>query len=166
MIRYERLELNSVVDGEGIRTAVFLRGCTHDCPGCQNKFLQPFEGGNLVTEEELCREILKTFPKAKVQKNVTFSGGDPMCQPAPLEKVIKLLKEAEPDINIWIYTGFLFEEIKHFGVIPFIDVIVDGPFIENKRDSLLPFRGSSNQRLINVKESLQTDSVIHYRLHG
>ncbi|PKM78914.1 MAG: anaerobic ribonucleoside-triphosphate reductase activating protein, partial [Firmicutes bacterium HGW-Firmicutes-13] len=95
-----------------------------------------------------------------VHNGVTFSGGEPLAQPEALLKVISHIKEKRPDIDIWVYTGFSFEEVINLPVLNLIDILVDGPFVMEKRDLSLAFRGSSNQRIINVPESLKRREVV------
>lgn len=143
------------VDGPGLRTSIYFAGCAHQCPGCHNPQSWNFSGGRKLTINEIIKEIeLHGF-------NVTFSGGDPIYQLAPLTKLAQELKDR--GYNIWCYTGFLYEELKNKPDAQYlfsaIDVLVDGPFIESKRDLSLLFRGSANQRIIDVHKS--TAEEIH-----
>ena len=158
MIKYANMISSSIVDGPGIRVTVFLQGCPRYCEGCQNPKLLPIDDGFVIDEKELAELILsKVTP---LHKGITFSGGDPLMQPESLLKVIMIICQRNPKLNIWVYTGFLFEEIKHLPVMSLIDVLVDGPFELSKRDLTLKFRGSSNQRIIDVQRSLQQESVV------
>ncbi|MEY8349477.1 anaerobic ribonucleoside-triphosphate reductase activating protein [Bacillus cereus] len=142
---------DSVVDGEGLRTVVFFAGCPHHCLGCHNPQSWSMCNGSEMTTEEIVKEIAKN-----VLTDVTFSGGDPFFQAAEVKKVAQEVKALKK--NLWIYTGYTLEEIQssqnndmiellHYG-----DVLVDGRFEIEKRDLTLPFRGSSNQRIIRLKE--------------
>lgn len=149
---------DSIVDGVGLRATIFFAGCPHRCKGCHNPESWNTEYGVDYSVEEIMSEIRTN----KITKGVTLSGGDPFFQAkeiAPLAKQIK--KEG---YNLWAYTGYLFEDIlndvNQMELLSFIDVLVDGKFeIENK-DLTLAFRGSSNQRIINVQQSLEENSVI------
>lgn len=149
---------DSIVDGVGLRATIFFAGCPHRCKGCHNPESWNIEYGVDYSVEEIMSEIRTN----KITKGVTLSGGDPFFQAkeiAPLAKQIK--KEG---YNLWAYTGYLFEDIlndvNQMELLSFIDVLVDGKFeIENK-DLTLAFRGSSNQRIINVQQSLEENSVI------
>lgn len=142
---------DSVVDGEGLRTVVFFAGCPHHCFGCHNPKSWNICNGTEMTIEEIVKEI-----ENNPLTDVTFSGGDPFLQAAEVKKVAKIVKDLKK--NLWIYTGYTLEEIQssqnndmiellHYG-----DVLVDGRFEIEKRDLTLPFRGSSNQRIIRLKE--------------
>lgn len=147
----------SVCDGLGLRTVVFLQGCPRHCKGCHNAALIPFEGGRAYTPAELAAAILQKL--TPIHRGVTFSGGDPLAQAKELEQVIPLVRQERPDINIWVYTGYLYEDVKDYPVLRLIDVLVDGPFILEQKDISLPFKGSGNQRLIDVPQTLAQGSV-------
>lgn len=157
MIRYASVVSSSVVDGLGIRVVAFLQGCAFRCEGCHNPELQSVSGGKEVAETEFAQMLLKNV--TPVHKGITFSGGDPLMQVDELYTVIKVIKEQKPDLDIWVYTGFSFEEVRHLPVMKLIDVLVDGPFILEQKDLSIPFRGSANQRIINVTRSLAEGSI-------
>ena len=142
---------DSVVDGEGLRTVVFFAGCPHRCFGCHNPKSWNICNGTEMTVEEIVKEIARN-----PLTDVTFSGGDPFLQAAEATDVAKAVKDLKK--NLWMYTGYRLEEIQssqnndmiellHYG-----DVLVDGRFEIEKKDLTLPFRGSSNQRIIRLKE--------------
>ncbi len=158
MIRYAHIIEDSVVDGPGIRLVVFLQGCTWNCKGCHNPQLFTLDGGIEITEVGLAKIILKKLNS--MHSGITFSGGDPILQSDSLLKVINYIRSRQPDINIWLYTGFLFEKIKDFSLLKNVDVIVDGPFILEQKDISLRFKGSANQRIIDVKKSLNNNSLV------
>lgn len=164
MIRYAEIIDESVVDGLGIRVTAFLQGCPRRCEACHNPQLLPMKGGIQTSERELAELLLsKVTP---LHKGITFSGGDPLAQPDALLKVIFFIKRRNPRLNIWVYTGFVFDEIKHLPVMSLIDVLVDGPFILAQKNLSLPFRGSSNQRIINVPASLKSGKLIELQVEG
>ncbi|MGG0187805.1 anaerobic ribonucleoside-triphosphate reductase activating protein [Bacillus rhizoplanae] len=142
---------DSVVDGEGLRTVVFFAGCPHRCFGCHNPQSWNINNGTEVTKEEIIKEIEKN-----PLTDVTFSGGDPFFQAAEVKVIAKAVKKMKK--NLWIYTGYTLEEIQNsrnndmIGLLQYADVLVDGRFELEKRDLTLPFRGSSNQRIIRLKE--------------
>lgn len=159
MIRYAGLEKQSVSDGPGIRLTVFLQGCLHHCPGCHNPQLQDIAGGTEMEEKELAEFLLSKL--TILHSGITFSGGDPLMQAESLTKVLGYLKDARPKLNIWVYTGYLYEEVKDLALMELIDVLVDGPYLEAERDLSLAFRGSGNQRIIDIKQSrLRNEPVI------
>jgi anaerobic ribonucleoside-triphosphate reductase activating protein len=158
MIRYGDILRESIVDGIGLRVVVFLQGCPRHCRGCHNPSLLSADGGNEVTEEELARLILsKVTP---LHRGITFSGGDPLLQADSLYKVIKIIREKTPKLNIWVYTGYVYEEIRQLPVLDIIDILVDGPFVEEEKDLRLVWRGSGNQRVINVPLTRKTGHVM------
>ena len=150
---------NSVVDGEGLRNVVFFQGCSNGCPGCHNKPLQDPNGGEEHTPEQLLERLKEHF-----SNKLTLSGGEPLEQnKEELCEFIKLFKKECKDRgvtpNIWIYSGCYFQKLiedpKNVVILKECDVLVDGPFILNKRQELM-YRGSSNQRIIELKRSLKS----------
>lgn len=158
MIRYKEIVNESVVDGLGIRVTAFLQGCPRHCDGCHNPGLLPIEGGIEAGEKEFAEMLLSKI--TPLHRGITFSGGDPLVQAEALLKVIFLVKRRSPKLDIWVYTGFTFEEVKHLPVLSVIDFLVDGPFIKAQKDLQLPFRGSDNQRIIDVSRTLTAGWVI------
>jgi len=153
MIYYRDILAESLVDGTGLRVTAFLQGCPRHCLECHNPLLIPFSGGIELSEHAFADEILKQV--TPLHQGITFSGGDPLAQSEALLTVIMLIKERQPRLNIWVYTGYIYENIQHWPVLSLIDVLVDGPFVLAEKDLDLPFRGSGNQRLIDI---LQTRS--------
>lgn len=147
-----------MVDGPGFRTSIYCAGCSHACPGCQNPQSWDINNGHLMTTKEIM-DIIKADPYA----DVTFSGGDPMYQAEGFTELAEAIHE-ETNKTIWCYTGFKYEDLIHTPVrlelLEHIDVLVDGPFIQTLRNPDLLFRGSSNQRLINVPASLAYQRVV------
>ena len=143
---------DTMVDGTGLRTSIYCAGCRHECPGCHNPQSWDFNAGHDMTVDEIM-DIIVADPFA----DVTFSGGDPMYQPEGFMALAKAIKMRTKK-NIWCYTGFKFEQLvkdpQRLQLLEQIDVVVDGPFVEALRDPDLPFRGSSNQRIIEVAKAL------------
>ncbi len=158
MISVLKIIEDTTVDGPGFRTAIYCAGCAHKCPGCHNPSSWAFNTGKAMTTEEVMA-VIEADPFA----HVTFTGGDPMYQAEGFTELATSIKE-RTNKTIWCYTGFLFEEVLRDAtqrkLLEQIDVLVDGPFQEDKKDTDLLFRGSSNQRLINVKASLSTGKVV------
>lgn len=161
MIRLSGIAYESLVNGPGMRRVLFSQGCNHNCKGCFNPDTHDFDGGELKNMDE----ILKDIKNNPFLKGVTFSGGDPLEQ---AEKFAYLAKEIKGmGLNIWCYTGYEFEYIlqnksKRKGfeeLIKYIDVLVDGKFQENNKISGLRYRGSSNQRIIDVQNSIKTGVI-------
>lgn len=134
----------SLVNGEGIRFVVFLQGCDHRCPGCQNPETWDFYGGQEVDPEDIAAQYRK---HAHLLDGITLSGGDPFYQQEECMKLLDLL----PGVNVWAYTGFTYEEVKDTPLAHRADVIVDGPYMEELRTETLPYRGSTNQRIIRKR---------------
>lgn len=149
---------DTTVDGTGFRTAIYAAGCIHKCLECHNPHSWDKNNGTLYSIDSLL-EIVKEDEFA----NVTFSGGDPLMQIEGFTKLARLIK-VETGKNIWCYTGFLYESIlqskKLSSILPFIDVLVDGKYIAALRDEDLQFRGSSNQRIIDVQKSLSMNTEV------
>lgn len=158
MLQVANILEESVVDGKGLRTVVFLQGCPHRCAGCHNPKLWPSKGGKGYTPEALAATIIAKM--SPIHRGVTFSGGEPLAQAEELLQVIKGLRKIKPELNIWVYTGYIFEEIKDYPVLQEINVLVDGPFILAKRDISLPFRGSGNQRIIDLPKTFAQGGLI------
>ncbi|MDE7457449.1 MAG: anaerobic ribonucleoside-triphosphate reductase activating protein [Muribaculaceae bacterium] len=146
MLRVIDIVDGTSVDGPGLRTSIYFAGCDHRCPGCHNPSTWDFRAGSEMTVDQLMRRIIDN------DFNVTFSGGDPLYQLQPLTALARAVKAAGK--TIWCYTGFIYEDLladkKYSELLSLIDVLVDGPFIMSLRDPDLPFRGSSNQRLIDL----------------
>lgn len=155
------IQRDSVVDGPGIRTVIWTQGCPHHCPFCHNPETHSMNAGKLVPVSEVIQEI-QSF---ELQDGITFSGGDPMMQPIPCMEIAKKCKEL--GYNIWCYTGFLFEELlsdpNRLAFLKYIDVLVDGKFDNNLKSYSAKFRGSKNQRIINVKASLKKKKAVCLR---
>ena len=153
-----------MVDGEGVRAVLFISGCLHDCPYCHSPQTHSFTFGKEINQE-LINEINREIIKRPYISGITLSGGDCMYSPIETLKFIKKLKI--PHNNIWCYTGFTYEELlnnkNQFQLLKNINVLVDGKFDYSKRDISLAFRGSTNQRIIDVKESLKQDKIILYK---
>nr|WP_302599817.1 anaerobic ribonucleoside-triphosphate reductase activating protein [uncultured Cellulosilyticum sp.] len=164
---YAQMRQYDIANGVGIRATLFVSGCTHKCPGCFNEAYQDFKVGNPWREEE--EERFMTYVKNENVHGVTILGGEPMEQTMD-DSLLHLLKRIKQETNhtIWIYSGYTFEQIiedsKKLALLEQCDVLVDGPFIESLKDICLKFRGSSNQRIINVQASLDAKNVIEEKL--
>lgn len=148
----------TTVDGPGLRTSIYVAGCRHACPGCHNPQSWDFNAGVSMTIDEIMEQV------EEEGFNVTLTGGDPLWQ---TEKIIPLAQAIKArGYNLWCYTGFTWEEItaseRLSAILPWVDVIVEGRFRKDLRDVSLRFRGSSNQRIILVKESLAASTPILY----
>ena len=171
-MNYGEIKKYDIANGEGVRVSLFVSGCTHHCPGCFNQETWDFGFGKPYTEETE-REILRAAAPGYIA-GLSLLGGEPF-EPANQEVLVGLLrkfKDRFPDKTVWCYTGYLFDrELLEESrarcrwtdeMLSMIDVLVDGRFVEALKDITLLFRGSSNQRLINVQESLREGKVVLY----
>lgn len=163
-LRIAGLVEESFVDGDGCRFSVFLQGCHRRCPGCHNPEAQPFDGGREIDTEDILRQM-ETNP---LLAGITFSGGEPFCQPAPLLALAKAVHTK--GLTVWSYTGNTLEELQSSGdravyaLLDEVDVLVDGEYMEAQRDLTLKFRGSRNQRVIDMNATRQKGQlVLKYR---
>ena len=149
---------DTTVDGPGFRTTIYCAGCPNHCPGCHNPQSWDINNGHYVDIEDIL-EVILADPFA----DVTFSGGDPMFQPEGFTELARAIKKCSSK-NIWCYTGCLFEQIVvnpvQRALLEQVDVLVDGRFVEALRDEQLRFRGSSNQRIIDVPRSLKEGKAV------
>ena len=165
LIRLAGIAENSLVNGKGLRKVFFSQGCSHHCEGCFNQHTWEFAGGRMFNMDELVQKV-KDEP---FLDGVTFSGGDPFQQADKFAYLAKKLHEA--NINIWAYTGYTFEELMKLAqtnhrikqMINNVDVIVDGRFMKDKMSENLKYCGSSNQRVIDVKSSLNENKIILFK---
>ena len=165
LIRLAGIAENSLVNGKGLRKVFFSQGCSHHCEGCFNQHTWEFAGGRMFDMDELVQKV-KDEP---FLDGVTFSGGDPFQQADKFAYLAKKLHEA--NINIWAYTGYKFEELMKLAqtnphikeMINNVDVIVDGRFMKDKMSENLKYCGSSNQRVIDVKSSLNENKIILFK---
>ena len=152
---------DSIVDGPGLRFTVFVQGCPRACPGCHNPESQPMDGGYVAKIDTLVQEITSN----KLIQGITLSGGEPLAQSAACLELVKRVRGLGH--SLWLYTGYLFEEIidgkrgqDAKALVALCDVVVDGEFIEGLKSYQLTLKGSSNQRVIDVSKSLETNQII------
>ena len=160
-MRYHKIRKMDISDGPGVRVSIFMQGCTFNCKNCFNPETHDFCGGKEFTDETINR-VLELCEKDHIV-GLSILGGEPM-HPKNIEGTTKLamrFKEKFPNKTIWSWTGFLFDrDLKDKEVMKYIDVLVDGQYKDELHDFRLKYRGSSNQRVIDVKESLKQDKVI------
>ena len=162
MLQVAALLEESIVDGPGIRTVIFLQGCPRHCEGCHNPNLLPFTGGMEYTARQLADEVFAKI--TPLHRGITLSGGDPLAQPEAVLEFLRIVRSEKPKLTVWCYTGYCYDEVKDYPLLAEIDVLVDGPFILAQRNLDLPFRGSDNQRLIDVPETRAAGSVVEVNL--
>lgn len=164
-MRYEKIRKFDVSNAPGVRSTLFVTGCTHDCKGCFNKELQDFGAGEVWTQED--EDNFVSYVKNDNVVGVNILGGEPMQQVMDdcLPNLLKRVKE-ETGKSIWLWSGYLLEQIledeKRRKILEYVDVLVDGRFEIDKRNINLKYRGSENQRVIDVKKTLISDSVVLY----
>lgn len=163
-MRYAQIRPFDVANGEGIRVSVFVTGCTHKCPNCFNGLYQDPNYGDPWTEETT--KLLTSYLKNPVVTGLTLLGGEPM-QNTELTEVLREVKK-EVRKPIWVYSGYTYEQIltdeRRRGLLEECDVLVDGLFIDALKDLKLRFRGSSNQRIIDIRKSLEAGKPVLYDL--
>lgn len=158
-MRYGKINNTDIANGPGVRVSLFVSGCRNRCKGCFNPETWRFDYGNPFTLRTL-EEILDALEPQFIT-GLSILGGDPF-EPENIEAITDLCFEAKrfyPNKTIWVYTGYLYEDFKDCEIMRYIDVLVDGPFIESEKDFRLAFRGSKNQRIIDVKASRSSGSV-------
>lgn len=157
------LQKDSIIDGKGIRTVIWFQGCSHKCLGCQNPGTHSFDGGFVCDTKDIFVQI----DELSYQNGITLSGGDPFYQADAAREIAHYAHQK--GLNVWAYTGFVFEDILKSEnsmkkLLEEIDVLVDGPFIIEKKSFGCKFRGSTNQRIIDVAKSLESGKVCLYEV--
>ncbi|MBQ7673208.1 MAG: anaerobic ribonucleoside-triphosphate reductase activating protein [Alphaproteobacteria bacterium] len=161
-MKYHNVTTDDMLNGDGLRVVLWVAGCEHHCPGCHNPVTWDENGGldfDFATVCEIQRELNKPYISG-----ITFSGGDPLhpCNREQITILAKQIKEAYPDKTIWLYTGYSWSDIKDLQIMQYIDVLVDGRFVESLKDVNVPWCGSTNQNIINVQQSLLERKLVPY----
>lgn len=159
-MNYQKITKFDTANGPGIRTTLWVSGCSHYCKGCHNPQTWDPDSGNLFTIDTLA-EIRNSLEPDYIA-GLTLSGGDPLYPDniAMILFLVKYIKQFYPNKSIWMWTGYLYEDIRSYSILDYVDVLVDGPFILEQRDITLAYRGSPNQRVIDVKKSRLANQVI------
>ena len=160
-MRYHNITKDDMLNGDGLRVVLWVSGCSHRCKGCQNPITWDVNGG-VVFDDAAKQEIFEQLDKPYIS-GITFSGGDPLhsANRMDVRALMAEIKEKYPDKTIWLYTGDVWENVMHYPMMRYVDVLVDGEFMLEKRDVKLMWKGSSNQRVIDVQKSIrQTDPSI------
>lgn len=167
LLRYAGIKENDIVDGEGVCVSFWLQGCCHMCNGCHNPDTWDIDGG-LELPSTYIDDIITLLPKNEIHRNLSILGGEP-CLPSNVSIVLPLLKKvrtALPSVKIYLWSGYTYEQLLDRDdtkeLLQYIDVLIDGKFELEHRDITLKFRGSPNQRVIDVKQSLQNNRVVLY----
>ena len=159
-MRYNKIRRMDISNGPGVRVSIFMQGCHFHCDGCFNKDTWDFSCGKEFTDETIDRVL--ELCKAEHIVGLSILGGEPMHPVNILgtTKLAKAFKEKYPDKNLWVWTGFLFEQLKDKEVLKYIDVLVDGQYKDELHSPILKWKGSSNQRVIDVQKSLKQNKII------
>ena len=161
-MRYHNITKDDMLNGDGLRVVLWLAGCTHHCKNCQNPITWDPNGG-IPFDEDAKQEIFEELEKDYVD-GITFSGGDPLLEQnrEELTGLIREIRSLFPEKTIWLYTGYLWEEISDLELIDDLNVLVDGEFMEDLKDNNLPWIGSANQRFIDVQMTRKLGKVVLY----
>jgi anaerobic ribonucleoside-triphosphate reductase activating protein len=160
-MRYNKIRKMDISDGPGVRVSIFMQGCSFNCKGCFNPETHDFAGGKEFNEETINR-ILELCENENIN-GLSILGGEPMHQKniEGTTKLAKIFKEKFPKKNLWVWTGFLFDkDLKDKEVLKYVDVLVDGQYVDELRNPKLKYSGSSNQRVIDVQKSLEGNKIV------
>ena len=162
-MNYHNITHDDMLNGDGLRSVLWVSGCDHHCEDCQNPITWDVNGGipfDNAAEEELFNSLDKDYISG-----ITFSGGDPL-HPQNRDEIARLAKKFKqkfPDKTAWLYTGYLWDDIKDLEAVKYLDVLVDGPFVKKLLDTQLHWKGSSNQRVIDVQPSLKNNTIVLHK---
>ncbi len=164
-MRYHNITKDDMLNGDGLRVVLWVAGCSHCCKECQNPITWDPNGG-LLFDEAAKEELFETLAKPYIS-GITFSGGDPLHSANRLDvrNLMEEIKKKFPDKTIWLYTGDSWENIRHYPLLQYVDVLVDGEFKVEEKDTKLLWKGSKNQRVIDVQESLKQSDRMTPVLH-
>ncbi len=159
-MRYHNITKDDMLNGDGLRVVLWVSGCSHCCEGCQNPLTWDVNGG-LLFDQAAKQEIFDQLEKRYIS-GITFSGGDPLHPSNSLEvrQLAKEIKEKYPDKTIWLYTGSVWEDIARSPIMQYIDILVDGEFVKAQFDPKLHWKGSANQRVIDVKKTIESGDIM------
>lgn len=161
-MNYHNILHEDMLNGDGFRTVLFVSGCSLRCPNCHNP--QTWNNDSGILFDQSAKEEIFNSLNNDLISGLTLTGGHPLehYNINELTTLCKEVKEKYPNKTIWIYTGFLYEDVKHYEIIKYTDVLIDGPYINELRDTSLKWRGSKNQRVINIPKSLSSNSIVLY----
>lgn len=158
-MRYHNITHDDMLNGDGLRVVLWVSGCTHHCEGCHNKVTWDINDGLIF--DKAAKDELFSYLSMDYMQGITFSGGDPL-HPDNREEVTALAKEIKdkfPKKDIWLYTGFAWENVENLDIMNYVDVVVDGKFMQQFKDNKLHWRGSANQRVIDVKKTREKGEI-------
>ena len=164
-MRYHNITKDDMLNGDGLRVVLWLAGCTRCCKECHNPITWDPDGG-ILFDDAAKKEIFSQLEKPYIQ-GITFSGGDPLHSSNRLDvrELMEEIRQKYPDKTIWLYTGDSWEDVLHYPIMKYVDVLVDGEFKIDQKDTKLLWKGSSNQRVIDVQASLQQTDPVNPVLH-
>ncbi len=164
-MRYHNITKDDMLNGDGLRVVLWVAGCSHCCKECHNPVTWDPDGGVLF-DDAARQEIFGQLEKPYIA-GITFSGGDPLhaANRLAVRELMKEIRERYPDKSIWLYTGDCWEDVLHYPLMKYVDVLVDGEFVQELKDTSLHWRGSRNQRVIDVQESLRQENPAVPVLH-
>lgn len=159
-MRYHNITKDDMLNGDGLRVVLWVAGCSHACKNCHNPITWDICGG-IPFDEDAKEEIFEQLRESYIS-GITFSGGDPfhMQNRSEVCELIREIHEKFPEKTIWLYTGYMWDEVKDLPNVEMIDVLVDGKFVEELKDTNLHWKGSANQRVIDVKKTFETGEVV------
>lgn len=159
-MRYHNITKDDMLNGDGLRVVLWVSGCEHKCPDCHNPITWDICGG-LEFDEKAKNEIFEELSKDYIS-GITLSGGDPLhtLNRDETGKLINEIAEKFPDKTIWLYTGYEWQDVKDLPFMDKVDVLIDGKYVKQLRDVNLPWRGSSNQKVIDVKKSIELNKIV------
>ncbi len=159
-MRYHNITKDDMLNGDGLRTVLWVAGCSHGCKNCHNPVTWDICGG-IPFDEAAKKELFEALEPEYIS-GITFSGGDPlhMQNRGEVGELIKEIHEKYPNKTIWVYTGYTWDDVKDLPYLQYADVLVDGPFVEELKDVTLHWKGSANQRVIDVKKTLESGEIV------
>ena len=159
-MRYHNITKDDMLNGDGLRTVLWVAGCSHGCKNCHNPITWDICGG--IPFDEAAKKELFAALEPDYISGITFSGGDPlhMQNRGEVGELIKEIHETYPNKTIWVYTGYTWEEVKDLPYLKYADVLVDGEFVEELKDEKLHWKGSANQRVIDIKKTLEIGEIV------
>lgn len=159
-MRYHDITKDDMLNGDGLRVVLWVSGCSHCCKDCQNPITWDPNGG-LLFDEEAKQEIFQELSRDYIS-GITLSGGDPLYfgNRTDVGKLVKEIKKVFPEKTVWMYTGFVWETVSELDIMKYVDVLVDGEFVAAQKDTQLYWRGSANQRVIDVSSTLKKGEIV------
>lgn len=162
-MNYHNITMDDMLNGDGLRTVLWVAGCDHHCEGCHNPITWDSSGG-IPFDDNAKKELFNNLSKDYIS-GITFSGGDPLffSNIRPITLLAKEIKEKFPDKTIWLYTGYIYEAVQDLDIMKYIDVLVDGEFVKEQHNPKLLWRGSENQRVIDIQDTIKLGKIVLHK---